>query len=301
MQRPWSRIRPSLAVMSALTILSVVTVPSLRAQDDDDDEDRPVRVFTFGRPRIGVSVDMRADKENDKLGARIREVTPDGPADKAGLREGDIITRFNGEALGGAKADDDDESGPGQRLVELARKLDAGDTVAVEYRRGSESRKATLVAQDLSGMAGRFRMRVPDLEGMTLPRTERMPFGEGGPGDFRVFVDRFGTAGGLKLTDLNPGLGEYFGAKEGVLVLETPADSAVPLKAGDVIVSIDGRQPTSESQARRILRSYDPGETARLEVIRKQRKVTLSWKMAEQGMKWRTPSPGRSKVQLERS
>jgi len=301
MQRPWSRIRPSLAVMSALAVLSVVSVPALKGQDDDDGNSR-VRVYSFlGRPRIGVTVDIRADKENDKIGARIRAVTPDGPADKAGLKEGDIITRFNGEALGGAKADDEDESGPGQRLVALARKLESGDTVAIEYRRGSESRKATLVAKDLSDMMSGFRVRVPDFQGMTLPRMERMPFAERGPEGMRVFIDGVGLAGGLKLADLNADLGEYFGAKEGVLVLETPADSTIPLKAGDVIVSIDGRQPTSESQARRIFRSYDAGETAKIEVMRKQRKVTLSWKMAEPDMKWRTPVSGRGKVRLERS
>jgi S1-C subfamily serine protease len=91
------------------------------------------------------------------------------------------------------------------------------------------------------------------------------------------------------LADINPELGEYFGAKEGVLVLSTPRDTTLPLKAGDVIVSIDGRTPTSEAHARRILGSYDGGETAKLEILRRQKKLTVSWKVPERDWKWREP------------
>jgi S1-C subfamily serine protease len=268
----------------------------LSAQDEGG-----FRTFSFShnRPRIGVTLEYRADKDRDRLGARIESVTPDGPADKAGLQAGDIITKFNGVALGGLKADDEDESGPAQKLIELAHKLEPGDSVDVEYRRGNDSRKARIVARDLEpmGMGRRFRMEIPkmDLDG-EMPRLPRMF--EGGPGEFRMFID--GDAGGLELADMNPELGEYFGTKEGVLVLETPKDSTLALKAGDVIVAIDGRAPTSEAHARRILRSYDAGETAKIEVIRKQKKLTLSWKVPEREGKWRTPRP-REKTKVERS
>jgi hypothetical protein len=292
-----SRARSTLAVVSAIAALTALLPPGLVAQDDD----RPsVRVFTFGRPRLGVTVGTAADKEKDRIGARIEAVTEDGPADKAGLKEGDIITRFNGVALGGIKADDEDESGPGLELIALARKLDEGDTVDIEYRRGNDSRKAKIVAEDLGmmGMGGRWKMQGPDMRGMVLPRMEFPRMFEGGPGDFRVFLDRFD--GGLELADLNPDLGEYFGAKEGVLVLRTPSDSTIPLKAGDVIQSIDGRSPKSEAQAHRILRSYESGETARIEVLRKQKKLTLNWKPNQREERWKAPRPRRSPA-VERS
>jgi S1-C subfamily serine protease len=269
------------------------------AQHDDDRE--PTRIYAFGRPRIGVTVGIEADKDKDKIGARVERVTPDGPADKAGLKEGDIITRFNGVALAGVKSDDADQSGPGQKLIQLARKLDAGDTVDVEYRRGGDSRKTRIAAEDLGPMSMRnFRMDLPDMRGMMSPRVEGVPhFFEGGPGDVRIFMD--GAMGGLELADLNPELGEYFGAKEGVLVLKTPADSTMPLRPGDVIVAIDGREPKSESQARRILRSYDGGETAKIEVLRKQRKVTLTWTLPDREPRWKTPKPARRTPNPERS
>src|SRR3989475_12848889 len=119
----------------------------------------PFGVYTFSdnRGRIGVIVDPRADAAGDKVGARIEGVTPGGPAEKAGLKVGDVITRFNGTALGGAASEDDERSGPGLKLIDLARKLDPGDTVQVEYRRGNDARKVTLVADDL-GMGDHFEM-----------------------------------------------------------------------------------------------------------------------------------------------
>lgn len=290
----------TLRVLASLSALALIGPPAgLAAQDD-----QLVRVYKFsvGRPRIGVTLDYRADPERDRLGAEIESVTSDGPADQAGLKAGDIVTRFNGTALGGLKGDDEDESGPAQKLVELARKLEPGDTVEVEYRRGGDAKKTKIVARDVppQGMAHRFRMEMPDLPGMhfdrELPGVPMMP--EGSPGDLRVFVES--GPGGLELATLNPELGEYFGAKQGVLVLETPRDSTVPLKAGDVIVTIDGRAPTSEAHARRILGSYDGGETAKLEILRKRKKLTLSWKAPERDWKWRTPER-KSRVKIERS
>src|SRR6058998_3237651 len=57
----------------------------------------------------------------------------------------------------------------------------------------------------------------------------------------------------------------------------------LPLKGGDVILSIGGRKPTSPSHAMRILRSYEPGETVALDIMRKQKRVTVSWKVPERG------------------
>src|SRR5258708_25173383 len=73
----------------------------------------PFGVYTFGdkRGRIGVVVDTRADAAGDKIGARIEGITPGGPAEKAGLKAGDVITRFNTTALGGTEPEQDEDSG----------------------------------------------------------------------------------------------------------------------------------------------------------------------------------------------
>ena len=240
-------------------------------------ETGPFGMFSFSgnRGRIGVVVKTEADAADDKLGARIEAVTPGGPAEKAGLKAGDIITRFNGTALGGVPTEDDDASGPGMKLIELARGTDPGDTVQVEYRRGSDSRKATLVAAEVE-WSGSFAM--PEMGEM--PHIEQLlPKGQWGPGDLDISFGRHW--GGIELVSLNPDLGEYFGTREGVLVVRASEDSTLPLKGGDVIVAIGGRKPTNPMHAMRILRSYDTGETVSIEVLRKQKRTTLSWKVPE--------------------
>jgi S1-C subfamily serine protease len=230
--------------------------------------------YTMGenRGRIGVIVRTDANTESDKVGAKIEAVTPGGPADKAGLKVGDIITKFNGTSLGGVPSDDDEESGPGKKLVELAHQLDPGDTVQIEYRRGTDSKKATVVAAKLGD--GRFRMEMGDPGIMVMPG---MPDMHDMPDmNFDFFVSPWGD---LKLVSLNPDLGDYFGTKEGILVVKAPADSSLPLKGGDVIISIGGRKPSSPEHAMRILRSYDKGETVSIEILRKQKRMTVAWRV----------------------
>jgi membrane-associated protease RseP (regulator of RpoE activity) len=247
-------------------------------------QEENVMVFASpGRPRIGVMVDASASDANNKLGATIKSVTPDGPAAKAGLEAGDIITKFGGTSLGG--------EAPGQKLVELAQALSPGDTVKVEYRRGTANRTATVVAADLggamyswrSGPDGDFSVQLAPLmkERARAMADRELAFvdmdralGEMGR-NFDVRIG--GGAFGLDMAEMNAGLGEYFGTAKGVLILENPSDSTMPLKAGDVILAIDGRTPADVGQARRILGSYDSGDVAKFEIMRMKKKTTVSW------------------------
>ncbi|HEV2671434.1 MAG TPA: PDZ domain-containing protein [Gemmatimonadales bacterium] len=245
-----------------------------RARVRVETRDGPFGVYSFSdnRGRIGVIVDTHANATGDKVGARIEGITPGGPAEKAGLKAGDVITRFNGTALGGVKAEDEEDSGPGMKLIDLARDLDPGDSVQVEYRRGTDSRKAAIIAEDLGGPGWAGAM--PGMRMNIMPRM-RM-----GPGDDFEFA--FGRPwGGIELVKLNPDLGDYFGAREGVLVVSAPRDSTLALKGGDVITAIGARKPSSPEQAMRILQSYDPGDTVAINVLRKKKAATVTWVVPE--------------------
>jgi S1-C subfamily serine protease len=238
---------------------------------------REPRAYAFSMSdhngRIGVVVNPKPDSQTDKIGAKLEAVTPGGPAGKAGLKVGDIITKFNGTSLAGAKAEDDEESGPGAKLVELAHALEPGDTVQIEYRRGGDTKKVALVAEDLGGS---FRMEMPDVPMPTFHMAPGMP---GMPG-MDGWALSFGSPwGDLELVNLNPDLGEYFGTKEGVLVVKAPSDSALPVRSGDVVLSVGGRKPSSPSHAMRIFHSYEPGETVSIDLMRKQKRMTVMWKV----------------------
>lgn len=285
----------------ALALASLALIPALAGAQErrpregyKTQEPMRTRVFTYNnnRARLGVTVQFQADPETDKLGARIQEVAPDGPAAKAGLKAGDIITRFNGTSLASAASDDADQSGAGKKLVELAQALEAGDSVKIDYRRDGQARSTTVVAAEVeptmfSGNFGPQQFKMMPFEGPEGGAFEMNP----GPG-MSFFFDR-GGVGGLDLVEMNSDLGEYFGTSEGLLLTSAPEDSSSALRAGDVILSIDGRKPTSVSQARRILGSYEAGETAKLEIMRKHQRMTVDWKVDRPEMKLRQMMPGR--------
>ncbi|MGH7528466.1 MAG: PDZ domain-containing protein, partial [Gemmatimonadales bacterium] len=96
--------------------------------------DRLMRIVMNRRARLGIRVNLRA-RETDSIGAYVDAVTPSGPAAKAGIRSGDVITKLDGQSVlegGVAEREDHRQSLPGLRLIELAARLAPNDTVPVE-------------------------------------------------------------------------------------------------------------------------------------------------------------------------
>lgn len=261
------------------------------------------------RAVIGVTVDMRPSG-NDSVGATISAVTPGGPAARAGLVGGDIVTKFNGTALaerGRRSAEEDDgeeQSAPGLRMLELAARMAPGDTVTVEWRHERQRKTARIAPEPVAAMvfSGRPDMRVFTDEGPGGAYRYRVELGEQGPAELRqrlegrlealrtpmmipgfdgdhVFMRLGGPFGGVQFAPLNADLGRYFGTTEGILVLETPDTSAhIDLKGGDVILAIGDRKPTSVEHLFRILGSYQEDETVRFDLMRDKRRVTVEGK-----------------------
>ncbi len=89
---------------------------------------------------------------------------------------------------------------------------------------------------------------MPPLGPMGGPDADRQP----------MRFERGAPLAGMELATLSDRLGSYFGAKSGVLVVRAGEVACFKLQDGDVIVAIDGREPTSAAHATRILRSYQP-------------------------------------------
>lgn len=293
-----------LFVLSALAAASAVPA-GLAAQERQpvprpkiyiDGGDRPevirdrIRTITQRRARLGVTVDMRAG-ESDSVGATIQSVTPGGPAAKAGIKSGDVITRINGKSL--VASDNtragEDESLPGVRLVELAAELKPDQTVSVEFQRAGVRKTVSLVTGNepvfVSNGFGFDDNGEFNLPGGTMLPKSRFPGGgvfttERGPDGAMAYAFMMGgPLADLELAPLNPDLGGYFGTTEGVLVISVPKESTLGLKGGDVIMAVDGRKATGPNSVLRILRTYEPGESFKLEIMRNKARTSVTGQM----------------------
>jgi membrane-associated protease RseP (regulator of RpoE activity) len=253
------------------------------------------------RPRLGVVVKTEIDPATDSVGAVLQAVTPDGPAAKAGLLSGDIVVAFNGEKLGVVGKD----ASPGDRLIELVRRLDEGDSVRVQYRRGRDTKSVVVVPRKLDSSSYSYSYVMPDYNRTLDVTRERLDAARRAQeGALRTLQERMGDqqdalarvyflGGGarwsdMELTTLDADLGAYFGTTYGLLVVRAPKDSLLGLKSGDVILRIGGRVPSSASHAIRILRSYDAGDEIRIDVMRNKRQIEVKATMPERerGLFW---------------
>jgi hypothetical protein len=297
-------MRYPFVLAAALTVagLTAGSPGLLPAQDDSgadrqgrlerriEEPDRLMRIVMSRRARLGIKVNLQA-RDTDSLGAYVESVSPNGPAAKAGLRSGDVITKLDGKSvLAGGQAEDeadDRQSLPGLRLIELAARLGPRDTVPVEFLRGKDRRTVSVVTEDepdtfVQGSGGRpFTMRFfrpgAGRDQMPLPAGDFMDFG---PGERFEFLAG-SPLGDLELAPLNPDLGAYFGTTEGVLVIRAPKEGALGLKGGDVVQAVDGRKPGGPAHLMRILRSYDRGETFKLDILRNRKRETVTARLGE--------------------
>ena len=236
-------------------------------------------VESFQKGRLGILVDLTADPARDSIGARVAGLTTGSAAGKAGVQVGDLVVRLNGTALArrtgeSESGDDEAPSRPGTRLIELASRLDAGDTVHLDLRRGARPVAVTVVAGEsgMDEMTRTFRMDLPRGDGAITRSRVPMP-------KVQAFMYSGGPFSDIELVKVNPGLAEYFGTSEGLLVVNVGDDSTFGLRSGDVILTIGGRKPTSPAQALRILGTYEPNESVSFDVMRMKHRATVSGKM----------------------
>lgn len=224
--------------------------------------------FVQGGPRgsmLGISL---ASGEAREEGVPVAGVSPGGPAERAGLRSGDVIVAVDGQALKRTA-----ERSASAQLVEIMRGTAPGSTIKLNYLREGKRYTASLTTAPAEPPIARvLRERFADLPEGALPMAglERLLGPERG----------FGS---LELVPVTPKLGRYFGTDRGLLVVRAPESKLLPLEEGDVLQTIDGRTPESPGHAFRILRSYEPGEKVKLGVLRERKSLVLDATMPAAG------------------
>ncbi len=196
-------------------------------------------------PRAYVGVD---DFEDGEGGVTFDNVEPPGgPADKAGLIGGDVITSFDGQVV-----HDADE------MTVLMRRTPIGKPAEVIYIRDGEPKTATVTTvskEDFDRLVRDFRNRPEGrgLFGFDDDDTERVPIA------------------GTKI----------FGVKVNDISQSRPADLA-GVKEGDIIIEFDGTPiRTPEELSSRVIRSI-PYSTVKVVLMRGSEKIEIPVKMGKQ-------------------
>ena len=88
-------------------------------------------------------------------------------------------------------------------------------------------------------------------------------------------------AQGLKLAEIDAGLGEYFKTDRGVLVLKARADNDLQLKSGDVILQVGDSDVNTPAEFMRALRGFNSGDELVMNIKRNRKDRTLKTVMPD--------------------
>src|SRR5919205_3869249 len=100
----WSRLLPVSIALVSLTV-------GARAQEHDTHDEHDLSrgmmryLFDEDSDRAALGISTSSSGKRDTLGLLITSITPGGPAEKAGLQEGNRIVAINGVSLALARAD----------------------------------------------------------------------------------------------------------------------------------------------------------------------------------------------------
>lgn len=257
-----------------------------RARDERREErqvfvmpgDRQVIRLDGRGSQIGVLV---SDPEGADEGVRIDRVDEGSPAEKAGVKEGDRVVNFDGERVRSTR-----------QLTRLVQETPSGRTVKMTVQRGSDRRTLDITPE--ADRAASFDRRLgPDLERDIEREVERglrdLPerlepyfnFRWREPGGRRFDGLPMGGRArlGVQVQPLGGELGEYFGAKDGgVLVAgvtpESPAARA-GLKAGDVITKVNGEAVKDPGELMEALGDVEDDGAVTLDIVRDRKASTV--------------------------
>ncbi|MGE3466352.1 MAG: S1C family serine protease [Pyrinomonadaceae bacterium] len=287
----------SILVVASSFILAIGQTPDTKIE-----RDRAPQSFAFSFSGdggyLGVQT-VEVSKDNyAKFGLRevrgvgVEKVVENSPAAAAGIREGDVIIRFNGEQITSAR-----------KLTRLVSETAPDHTARiVVLRNGTEQELTATVGKrpmpafgegnfefEMPEAIGKFEM--PDLKGLEklkdlqlpreFPKLDRAGDVWTSPdGNTQVFKwnSREGRQIGVGVYPLTRQLGERYGVESGLLVNEVRADSPAAragLRAGDVIIEANGKAVKGDFDLIREVNDKKEGDV-QLTIIRDRNRQTIT-------------------------
>jgi serine protease Do len=225
---------------------------------------------------LGVEIgEVTADKAKDLRlsevrGVEVIDVEPDSPAAKAGLKEHDVITRYDGQAVEGTV-----------QFRRLVRETPAGRNIPLAISRNGAAQNISVELGDRSALLEKkMRGKMRDFDAAYAVAAPNFDFRLDGPEVFGAMDGRTPLLG-ISAEDLSGQLGAYFGAPEGggILVREVRAGTAADkagLKAGDVIIKIDSKPVSSLGELRQQLRDKTDEKSVSLGILRKGSEMNVA-------------------------
>lgn len=238
--------------------------------------DRNFTLFFQGGTFLGVHAED-VSKENmasygmrEVRGVGVAEVVKDSPAEKAGLRKGDVIVGFNGEAVTSTR-----------KLNRLVNESSPDQNVRLTIARGGSEQEvsATLTKRDAFTKVWNEKAREEMRQKIEKMKKDMPAKIKSGDGTWTINMGSYRRLG-ISTQTLTKQLADYFGVSEGILVtsvVENSGAAKAGLKAGDVITAVDGEKVDSPGDITRAINKKEDG-TVTLTVVRDRssRSVTVT-------------------------
>ncbi len=210
---------------------------------------------------VGIQeIDSNRAKElklPEEAGVEVTRIAPDSPAEKAGVRTGDVIVQYNGQRVEGM-----------DQFSRMVRETPAGREVKLGIVRNGAPQTVSARIASRPNIAGQLIPQAPIQEPLEF-RFPDMPQNR---------MTWRSSMLGIEAETLDGQLADFFGVKEGVLVRTVNKGSAAErggLKAGDVIVKVDDSKVTTPAELSARIRAAR-GRAVSMVVVRERKEVTVT-------------------------
>jgi len=208
---------------------------------------------------VGIQeIDSNRAKElklPDEAGLEVTRIAPESPAEKAGIKTGDVVTQYNGQRVESM-----------EQFSRIVRETPPGRDVKIGIIRNGvpQTITAKIVAR-------------PVISGQLIPAPVQNPFDLRFPDMPQNRMTWRSTVLGIEAEALDGQLAEFFGVQEGVLVRAVTKGSSADkagIKAGDVIVRVDDAKVSTPADISNHLRGLR-GRSVSMVVVRDRKEINV--------------------------